>query len=137
MSKLTLRKIYLYLFSLVGLTLIIIGTVGFINLGLQLTLFKEALEYKYGVYQPPYPYWLEGIKLNETIEKIELTDEQKKALLQWQTEFERYQEKAKSMGYLPYVADSFTRNLAMLIVGIPVYLYHWGLIKKEHKEENS
>lgn len=137
MSKFTLRKIYLYLFSLVGLSLIIIGTVGFINLGLQLTFFKEALEYRYGVYQPPYPYFLEGIKIEETVEKIELTEEQKKALLQWKAEFDRYQERAKSMGYLPYVADSFTRNLAMLIVGIPVYLYHWGLIKKEHKEENS
>lgn len=137
MSKFTLRKIYLYLFSLVGLTLIIIGTVGFINLGLQLTFFKEALEYRYGVYQPPYPYWLDSVKLDEAIEKIELTEEQQKTLLQWQTEFKRYQEKVKSLGYLPYVADSFTRNLAMLIVGIPVYLYHWGLIKKEHKEENS
>lgn len=137
MSKFTLRKIYLYLFSLVGLSLIIIGTVGFINLGLQLTFFKEALEYRYGVYQPPYPYWLDSVKLDEAIEKIELTEEQQKTLLQWQTEFKRYQEKAKSLGYLPYVADSFTRNLAMLIVGIPVYLYHWGLIKKEHKEENS
>lgn len=137
MSKFTLRKIYLYLFSLVGLSLIIIGTVGFINLGLQLTFFKEALEYRYGVYQPPYPYWLDSVKLDEAINKIELTEEQQKTLLQWQTEFKRYQEKAKSLGYLPYVADSFTRNLAMLIVGIPVYLYHWGLIKKEHKEENS
>lgn len=137
MSKFTLRKIYLYLFSLVGLSLIIIGTVGFINLGLQLTFFKEALEYRYGVYQPPYPYWLDSVKLDEAIDKIELTEEQQKTLLQWQTEFKRYQEKAKSLGYLPYVADSFTRNLAMLIVGIPVYLYHWGLIKKEHKEENS
>ncbi len=137
MSKFTLRKIYLYLFSLVGLSLIIIGTVGFINLGLQLTFFKEALEYRYGVYQPPYPYWLDSVKLDEAIEKIELTEEQQKTLLQWQTEFKRYQEKSKSLGYLPYVADSFTRNLAMLIVGIPVYLYHWGLIKKEHKEENS
>lgn len=137
MSKFTLRKIYLYLFSLVGLSLVIIGTVGFINLGLQLTFFKEALEYRYGVYQPPYPYWLDSVKLDEVIEKIELTEEQQKTLLQWQTEFKRYLEKSKSLGYLPYVADSFTRNLAILIVGIPVYLYHWGLIKKEHKEENS
>lgn len=135
MSKFTLRKIYLYLFSLVGLTLIIIGAVGMINLGLQLTFFRKALEFRYGAYQPPYPYFLEGVNLKEVTEKIELTEEQKKSLIQWQTEFENYRKTAKSLGYTPYIYDSFTRNLAMLIVGIPVYLYHWGIIKKEHKEE--
>jgi len=135
MSKFTLRKIYLYLFSLVGLTLIIIGAVGIINLGLQLAFFREALEFRYGAYQPPYPYFLEGVNLKEVTEKIELTEEQKRALLNWQNEFENYKTKAKSLGYMPYVYDSFTRNLAMLIVGIPVYLYHWSLIKKEHNKE--
>lgn len=42
MSKFTIRKIYLYLFSLVGLILIIMGSVGLINLGLQLTFFKDV-----------------------------------------------------------------------------------------------
>jgi len=137
MSKFTLRKIYLYLFSLVGLSLIIVGAVGLINLGLQLTFFRSALEYRYGYVQPPYPYFLEGIKFDETVEKIELTEEQKRSLQQWKVEYDTYMTKGKKLGYLPYVSDSFTRNIALLIVGVPVYLYHWGLIKKEHvKEEN-
>jgi len=42
------------------------------------------------------------------------------------------------MGYTPYVADTLTRNIALLIVGVPIYIYHWGLVKKEHnREENT
>jgi hypothetical protein len=122
---------------MVGLTLIIIGSVGLINLGLQLTFFRDALEARYGSYLPPIPYWLESVKLNEAVEKIELTEEQKKALLQWEEEYKRYKETSKHLGYFPYLVDSFTRNIAMLIVGIPVYIYHWNLIKKEHREENN
>ena len=138
MSKLTIRKIYLYLFSLVGLSLIIIGSVGLINLGLQLTFFRDALEYKYGYVQPPYPYFLESIKFDETINKIESTDEQKQSLEQWKTDYENYKQRAEKMGYTPYIADTLTRNIALLIVGVPIYIYHWGLVKKEHnREENT
>lgn len=137
MSKFTLRKIYLYLFSLVGLSLIIIGAVGLINLGLQLTFFRSALEYRYGYAQPPYPYFLDGVKFDERVEKIELTEDQKRALEQWKVEYDNYVSKGKSLGYLPYISDSFTRNIALLIVGVPVYFYHWGLIKKEHNIDNN
>lgn len=137
MSKLTLRRIYLYLFSLVGLTLIIIGAVGLINLTLQLTFFRSALKYRYGYMQPPYPYFLESVKFEENIQKIELTEDQKKALESWKQEYDRYVEEGKKIAYLPYVADSLTRNISLLIVGIPVYIYHWGLVKKEHLKEEA
>lgn len=137
MSKFTLRKIYLYFFSLVGLTLVIIGGVGLINLGLQLAFFRDALEYRYGYIQPPYPYFLEGIRIDETINKLELTEDQKRALEQWKVDYENYVAKGKELGYSPYIIDSFTRNIALLIVGIPVYFYHWSLIKKEHNINNN
>lgn len=137
MSKFTLRKIYLYLFSFVGLTLVIIGAVGLINLGLQLAFFRSALEYRYGYVQPAYPYFLESVKFDEAISKIELTEDQKRALEQWKVEYDNYVAKGKKLGYLPYILDSFTRNIAFLIVGIPVYFYHWSLIKKEHNINNN
>lgn len=138
MSKFTIRKIYLYLFSLVGLILIIMGSVGLINLGLQLTFFRDALEYKYGYVQLPYPYFLDDLKFDETINKIELTNEQKQSLERWKNDYENYKQKAEKIGYIPYIADTLTRSIALLIVGIPIYIYHWGVIKREHnKEENT
>ncbi|MFN7088314.1 MAG: hypothetical protein ACK4NX_00600, partial [Candidatus Paceibacteria bacterium] len=39
-----IRKIYLYLFSLLGLVLIVIGTVKLVDLGLRMFVFKGAEE---------------------------------------------------------------------------------------------
>jgi len=129
MSKISLRKIYLYLFSMVGLILVIIGAVGFINLGLQLTIFRDALQYKYGYLdRPPEPYFLE--RVNTLKESEELTEQDKEMLKQWEEDYKKWQESQKK-GYLPYVENELSRDVALLIVGIPLYLYHWSLIKKE------
>lgn len=132
MSKLNLRKVYLYLFSLVGLSLVIVGAVGFINLGLQLTVFRDALQYKYGYMKmPPEPYFIERIPVLE--ESKELTEEDKAMLRQWKEDYNKWRESQKK-GYLPYVENELSREIALLIVGIPLYLYHWNLIKKEEEK---
>ena len=132
MSKINLRKIYLYLFSMVGLVLVIIGAVGFINLGLKLTIFRDALQYKYGyLKRPPEPYFLE--KVGTLKESEELTEQDKEILKQWKEDYKKWQ-KSQKKGYLPYVENELSREIALLIVGAPLYLYHWSLIKKE---ENS
>ncbi len=129
MSKISLRKVYLYLFSMIGLILVIIGAVGFINLGLQLTIFRDALQYKYGYLdRPPEPYFLE--RVNTLKESEELTEQDKEMLKQWEEDYKKWQESQKK-GYLPYVENELSRDVALLIVGIPLYLYHWSLIKKE------
>jgi len=102
-----IRTIYLYIFSLLGLALIIIGGVRFIDMGLKAYVFTKAdqeMEYDYRA-----PSKLEG----DTIECPELISR----------------------------ADNITSrrhrdasiNLALILVGLPLYLYHWGMIKRESK----
>jgi len=76
-----IRTIYLYLFALLGLVLIIIGGVQFIDMGLKTFVFTKADEEQklsYSVYdQMPYP--LERItKLTDNgIKTDQLTEEEK------------------------------------------------------------
>ncbi len=132
MAKFNLRKVYLYIFSMLGLILLIIAAVGLINLGLQLTFFRSSLENRYSN-PPPEPYFLKNVELSK--EKVELTGEQKEALEQWETDYKDWQENQKSKGYLPYVSESLSRDIALLIVGLPLYMYHWNLVKKDEQKE--
>lgn len=101
-----LRLLYLYLFSFVGLLIVVIGSIQMVNLGLKMTIFKEADVYE------AYPMVDKDGKPSET--KEELSAKQAKDLVrQRQREF----------------ASSFS----MIVVGLPLYLYHWKLIKKEAK----
>lgn len=90
----TIRTIYLYLFTIIGLSLLVSGSVQFVDMGLKAWVFTQAdVRYEY----PIYP---EG--------------EQPK---------------------IDYVTSDRHRDasnaLAMIAVGLPLYLYHWGVIKKE------
>ncbi len=102
----TIRKIYLYLFSLVGLVLIVSGSVQLINLGLRTFIFTQADQ------QISYPQ----AKVSSDV-----------ANLPSEQELARYQ--------LQQVAGQRQRDLvgalAMMLVGIPLYLYHWMLVNRE------
>lgn len=126
MSKLTVRKIYLYLVSFVGLILIVMGAVGLINLGIRLIFFPYQAMYGYA--PPPEPSVLREIDLSK--EKVELTPEQIQALDQWQKDYQTWQE---NMGR-SYLIEPLPHNLSLLIVGLPLYLFHWNIIKKEEKK---
>jgi len=105
--KFSLRLLYLYLFSFVGLLITIIGSIQLIDLGLKTYVFKVN-EYSYY----PEPYMVEDGK-----EKID------------QVEQKRRSEEEQNNGRKLQVSN----NLAMILVGAPVYLYHWQTIKKENR----
>lgn len=106
--KFSLRLLYLYLFSFVGLLITIIGSIQLIDLGLKTYVFKVD---EYGYY-PMSPIVDEKGKVTMTVE------EQKK-----QQEIEASNQKKRQI----------SNSLAMILVGAPVYLYHWKIIKKENK----
>lgn len=117
-----IRKIYLYLFTLVGLALITTGGVRLVGLGLKTFIFTKAdVYYEYPMARP--------IKTPPIIEEGQQTTEFEQPTKE---EVEEYQQKQKSSNRQREAADS----LAMIIVGLPLYLYHWRLIKKD-KEENE
>lgn len=114
--KLNLRLLYLYLFSFVGLIVSVIGAIRLIELGLKVYVFKDADRYEYA--RPLIP--AEGPKVST--EEAKLQEERDKELQDQETKRQRQREASGA--------------LAMLLVGFPLYKYHWGVIQKENKKSN-
>ncbi len=111
-----IRKIYLYLFSLIGLVLIVIGCVQLVNLGLKAYVFTAADQYY--TYPMAAPALQVGNSASTTIPAGPI-DAEMRAYQNEQTKSQREGTAASA--------------LAMIIVGIPLYLYHWRVIKKDHE----
>jgi hypothetical protein len=103
-----IKNIYLYTFSAVGLILLIVGSVKILDLGLKSFVFKNA-----DVYYMPKISYENNLDLNEEKIQREL-EEQNKA-----QEIARRAEREKTM----------SNSLALIIVGLPLFLYHWKKIK--------
>src|SRR3972149_4606405 len=102
--KVNLRLIYLYLFSAVGLIISVIGAVRLVDLGLKVIVFRGADKYEY------YP--------QPKVEGEVIDEEEQKRIQERETTRQRQRE--------------LSGSIAMLIVGIPLYLYHWRTIQKEN-----
>ena len=135
------RTIYLYLFALVGLTLLVIAGVSFINMGLRAYVFTKAdemlrIEYK----QPPFgPIAVEKAEQLQNNfasgEKVELTKNEAQQIEQWLADYKNWKEQRE--GIDPVVVNRQSDaaiNLAMIIIGLPLYLFHWRIIRRETKK---
>lgn len=116
--KFSIRLLYLYLFSFIGLLIAIIGAVQLVDLGIKVYLFKGADRYDNYLSAPT--------KITPDGKEVKLTDaeiaEQKRMQ---ETETQRQRQRQVSTA------------LSMLIVGFPLYKYHWNLIQKESKQSKS
>lgn len=106
--SINLRLLYLYLFSFVGLLIVVIGSIQMVNLGLKMTVFKDADTYMV------YP------QTDATGKEIE-SEADMQARQQKETSNQRQRELANS--------------LSMIVIGAPLYLYHWSMIQKEGKSK--
>lgn len=132
------RTIYLYLFALVGLTLLVIGTVRFVDMGLKAFVFTKAeqaekvrQEYKhYSILPIP----LERIEKYQTGE--ELTEAEKTQIKQWLEDYKRWQEVEAKIDYLTVQRHKdASKNLAFILIGLPLYFFHWRIIRRETKNK--
>lgn len=103
--KFSLRLLYLYLFSFVGLIIVVTGGIQMVNLGLKTFVFRDAD--KFVMYGPSIPKTDPGY-----VDPAEQKRQQEE-----QTRNQRQSE--------------FANSLAMISVGLPLYLYHWKTIQKE------
>lgn len=106
--KINIRLIYLYLFSFVGLLTVVIGSVRLVDLGMKVFIFPESDKYEYSV--PVMPENEKG-QVDEKIMKENAARDQK-----------RNRER------------DLSNSLAMIVVGLPLYIYHWKTIQKENKK---
>jgi hypothetical protein len=113
MEKELLKLIYLYLFSAIGLILVVVGLIKLVDLGFKTFVFREADVY----YTPVFFYPGE--------EKISPEE------LQRRVEEER---KAEEINRRAQRQKEVSKALSMIIVGVPLYIYHWRLVMKTRKE---
>lgn len=101
--KFNIRLLYLYLFSFVGLFISVLGGIQLVDLGLKTYVFRveERIYYE----QP----------LTESQSKLSTKELEERNQHQAQNERKR----------------DLSNSLAMVAVGVPLYLYHWQTIKKE------
>lgn len=136
------RTIYLYLFALVGLALISIGAVQLVKVGLKATLFPKADDAYHGVSQPPMRITIPGpygevreedfvAAVEKCQEKCELSKDQKGQITSWLRDYRNWQNEPKADFKLQQRHRELSFAIAMLIVGLPLYLYHWSIIRKE------
>jgi len=122
-KKELIRIIYLYVFSLVGLVLVIIGLVRFVDLGLKIYVFPKADE---AIVYPEYPA-LKVVPAPAGSEKQ--SEPTKEELARYRAEQEAYQIKEKESDH----ARTASNSLAMIIIGLPVFLYHWRIVQNDRK----
>ena len=141
-----IRTIYLYLFTLVGLALLIIGGVRFVEMGLKAFVFTKAEQEQRILYQtPPYPSLeLEKIakvgdeKIEEKEGEITLSQEEKARIDQWIVDYNDWKERrAKIDPVTTRRHRDASLNLALILIGFPLYLYHWLIIKRETKDKKG
>ena len=133
MSKKSLiRTIYLYLFAGIGLILLIIGVVRFIDMGLKATVFTQAdmvqrMEQSY--YQIPR---VPTISLERYENSEEVTEEELESMRQMIEDYETQKEEWEEVDrYVARKQEEASYNLAFILVGLPLYLYHWKTIKND------
>lgn len=129
-----IRTIYLYLLAMIGIVLIVIGGVRFLDMGLKAFVFRQAEEEERLMSrQPPMPYILERVdRLGTGPGTEDLTPEETAAVRQWLEEYRQWKERSEAVD--PIVARrqrTASTSLALILVGLPLYLYHWGIIRRE------
>ncbi len=127
-----IRTIYLYAFALLGLIFLCISGIRFLDMGLKAFVFTQADDrMKMDYARPVMPYSYEKIKGLEA-EEVSLTDEDTAQIRQIIQEYENWEESSKEVD--PITSNRHrdaSSSLAMLLVGLPLYFYHWGVIKRE------
>ena len=115
-----IRTIYLYLFSLVGLVLVVIGLVSLVDLGLKTYIFTTADQtIQYPQYPSPKPVTATS------------SDEVQQPSAEELAKYQEAQDEAQRAQQASQNARTASNAIAMILVGAPLFLYHWKTIQKD------
>ena len=129
-----IRNVYLYLVSMVGLVVFVIGAVGIINNVLQNYVFgvndyASWVSPYSGAYSPclqPFP----DVNDPNTINKKLITPTKEQSELCVKQEKEQQEQNRRNN-----IGREFSIALAQMAIGLPLWLFHWGIIQKEYKKQ--
>lgn len=129
-----IRTLYLYLFALIGLILIAIGSVRLVDMALRVTLFTGAdAEQRIASPPPAPPVRIEEARA-EAAGDSALTPDERAQLRTWLEERDVWEDEWRAVDRVRARRHRDAANaLAFLIVGLPLYLYHWRTIRRESR----
>ncbi len=128
----TVRTIYLYIFSLLGLVLLVIGGVRLANMGLRAFIFTKADEQQRIDFSRPPLYQIETLQKISDGEFSEISTEEKMQIKSMIKSYEAWLERSDAVDPITSKRhrDAST-SLAMVLIGLPLYLTHWKMTKKQ------
>ena len=128
-----IRNVYLYLVAMIGLIVFIFGAVGIINNIFQNYVFKVD----YDNYTEPYP--LKGGTCS--MQYPDPTDKEGKRLIsptpQEMEECVKRMDQQKVQNRTNRIGMEFSISIAQIVVGLPIWLFHWGIIQKEYRRKED
>ncbi len=120
-----LQLIYLYLISFVGIVITVVSSVNIVNLVFRHYIFQaDTLSYYYApdICNPgPAP-------LDKGISSPVMSDQERENCEK--RELERVEKQQNND-----IKRELASGIAGLVVGGPLWLYHWGIIRKRKEEE--
>jgi hypothetical protein len=127
------RTIYLYIFACLGLVLLTIGSVNFLNMGLKVFVFTGAeQEERIMNKQPQAMYFADDAVMAKSIKSCSLTTEQKQQIDYWVNDYKNWKETYAQIDYVSSRRQKEASiNLSLIVIGLPLYLYHWTVIKRD------
>ncbi len=140
-KKSIIRLIYLYLVALIGLVVFLIGGVGMVNTGLKVVLGVDG-EYYYtsvkdvcrGQFGERYVGGPKSVPTpvvgGVAIVPVDANSAEFKQCL---VDEEERQKKQQSNDRRRNIAEA----LAMMILGAPIWLYHWHVIQRDNSENKQ
>jgi len=129
-SRTIIRSLYLYIFALVGLVMLAIGGVRLLDLGLRALIFTEA-EQQERMFSRPQPPPV-PVRDVDTAAVAELSAEERQRVRQWMQEYQEWEDLNEDVD--PVLARRHrdaSSGLALILIGFPIYFYHWRLIRKD------
>lgn len=128
-----IRSLYFYFIAFGGLLIAVFGAGGTINIGLN-SLLKTSTDMNGSVSEPvPAPYDNGGVKsLIACADKCGFSAEDTALANQWLTDAENYA--ARQNSTTGKTANDLSIYLPLLLVGIPLFWYHFARIRKETQD---
>lgn len=126
------RTVYLYLFAFVGLLLVTIGGVQFVTMALRATIFTQADAQERLRMPPPGPFGPRGESMATYTKNPQLSNDDRAVVQQWLEDYKRWQIETKRIDPVRANREREAASaLAMILVGLPLYLFHWRIIRRE------
>ena len=133
----TIRTIYLYTVALISLVFLAVGTGNLINASLKAYVFQEAEKKDYSMCNS-YPYFVSSIDAEAIKNAGQITEDQKTQIDNLIRDYDKWKE--ENTGSNCIRAERQKRMLdavTMIIIALPLHLFHWRIARKEKLEAES